>query len=132
MRHWRLLKASLQKKNNKKGGFFLHLLDPPPHPKVWKISRNFAVKKGQKRAKMHKKRQKIPFSHNFIKLWILPRHPPPPVWEKMLTFYFFEGFPTTCVMAINIRMWHCTISDSKSKSREGGPDRTFLNSTKYC
>ena len=36
---------------------------------VWKNSGNFAVKKGQKRAKMCKQGQKTPFFHTFIKVF---------------------------------------------------------------
>ena len=55
---------------------------------MWKISGNFAIKKGQKLAKMRKMRQKHPFFYIFIKVgnWA---GPPPPSVEKIHTFYFF-------------------------------------------
>ena len=39
---------------------------------------------------MCKKRQKHPFFHTFIKVWIWPGLPPsPPVWKKSTFFIFF-------------------------------------------
>ena len=63
----------------KKCGFFPHLLDSPtPPPKVWKISRNFAVKKGQKQAKVPKN---TPFSTLLKKFGFGP--------DPHRTFYLF-------------------------------------------
>ena len=62
-----IFREAFKKKEIKSVDFF-HI--STPSPKVWKISRNFAVKMGQKRAKMRNKRQKTPFFHTYLKLWI--------------------------------------------------------------
>ena len=66
--------------------YTVHKLNPPPSPKVWKISRNFAVKKGQKKGKNVQKVPKKPFFHTFTKVLIWPRPPP------LNVDFFFEGF----------------------------------------
>ena len=65
------LKEHLGKPSKKKKVWIFSTPPGPPPPKVWKISGNFAVKKGQKQAKSAKK------------------HSSPLEWKKSTLYIFF-------------------------------------------